>query len=395
MNKPFLRLLFTILAVVTFAGFAYWQTDLQAGPVMSAAVSSDGHYAITAHRDNQLILWDLEAHETTSISNNANIYSVDFVAGKPVFVWQDLSNQVHIQTVSGTLLNAFDLPVPAYGHRLLSNLADYYYSDIGWGIHHRNGAGAIETLKATDREAFKGFHKLLNLSINADESLLLSTGSGEPKGFTEPYYRTLQEEKARARQYRLLNSVALWNTKTGEPVAKLSGNISKTDATISPDGRWVVSGDENGIGLFWNTDHPDKPQRMARYYSGIYLDDSPYKNGDPRKRDTSGLIKAPPGLNDITLAVAFIDHSRYFLRFGNNSHQAALFKAGNPWPQTYFDLGDSPELVTYGSQYSRNTAIATSPQAGVLVMGHRSGGGISVYRFDADKLTLERTWVVR
>ena len=60
----------------------------------------------------------------------------------------------------------------------------------------------------------------------------------------------------------------------------------------------------------------------------------------------------------------------------------------------YFDLGESPELVTHGSNYSRNTAIATSPEAGVLVMGHRTGGGISVYQFDADKLTLDRVWVV-
>jgi hypothetical protein len=26
-------------------------------------------------------------------------------------------------------------------------------------------------------------------------------------------------------------------------------------------------------------------------------------------------------------------------------------------------------------------------------MGHRSGGGISVYRFNAEALTLERIWV--
>lgn len=32
--------------------------------------------------------------------------------------------------------------------------------------------------------------------------------------------------------------------------------------------------------------------------------------------------------------------------------------------------------------------------AGILVMGHRTGGGISVYQFDADKLTLDRAWVV-
>lgn len=395
MNKRFNRCLLAAFALAILAGFAAWLSPIDAAPVISAAVSSDGHYAITAHRDNQLILWDLVSKERTTISENANIYSVDFVQDKPIYVWQDLSNRVHIQTVSGEMLNEFKLAVPTYGHHLAANLSDYYYSDIGWGIYHRTSNGETQTIKKTDREAFKGFHKLLNLSINDEETFIVSAGSGEPKGFSAPYYKTLHEEHARAKHYRLLNSVALWNLKSGKPIAKLNGNSSKTDATISPDGQWVVSGDENGIGLFWNTNDPSKRHRMARYYSGIYLDDSPFEDGDPRKRDNSELIDAPPGLSDITLAVAFIDHSQYFLRFGNNSHQAALFKAGNPWPQKYFDLGESPQLVTYGSQYSRNTAIATSPKAGVLVMGHRSGGGISVYRFDADTLTLERTWVVR
>ena len=394
MNKRLHQYLLAASALVILAGFAFWQSPIDAAPVMSAAVSSDGHYAITAHRDNQLVLWDLASEERTTISDKANIYSVDFVEHRPVFVWQDLSNRVHIQTVSGETLREFKLPVPAYGHRLLANLSDYYYSDIGWGIYHRTKNGETETVKKTDREAFKGFHKLLNLSIDNQANFIVSAGSGEPKGFSEPYYKTLQEENARAKQYRLLNSVALWHLETGKPIAKLNGNISKTDAAISPDGQWVVSADENGIGLFWNTNDPSERHRMARYYSGVYLDDSPFDDGDPRKRDTSGLIEAPSGLNDITLAVAFIDHSDYFLRFGNNSHQAALFKAGSPWPQKYFDLGESPQLVTYGSQYSRNTAIATAPEAGVLVMGHRSGGGISVYRFDADTLTLKRTWVM-
>jgi len=156
----------------------------------------------------------------------------------------------------------------------------------------------------------------------------------------------------------------------------------------------VVSGDENGIGLYWNTNEPEQRHRLASYQVGIYLDESPFESGDARNWDTSQLINAPKGVKDRTLAQAFIHNSQYFLRFGNNSHIAALFEAGSPWPVKYFDLGESPQLVTYGSQYSRNTAIATSPQSGTLVMGHRSGGGISVYQFDPEALTLARVWVV-
>jgi hypothetical protein len=277
---------------------------------------------------------------------------------------------------------------------MTNDLQTYYYSDIGWSIFRRNHNGETETLKATDGKAFLGYQKLLNLSMDDSEQRMVSAGSGEPKGFKPPYYQTLNQVLEDGDNYKNLYSVALWDLISSEPIAKLNGNSSKTHATISPDGQWVISGDENGIGLYWNTEEPEKRYRLADYHSGIYLDETPHEAGDPRNWDRSNLIEAPPATRNTTLAQAFIHNSQYYLRFGNNSHIAALFETGSPWPVKYFDLGESPELVTYGSQYSRNTAIATSPDAGVLVMGHRSGGGISVYRFDAEALTLERVWVV-
>jgi len=89
--------------------------------------------------------------------------------------------------------------------------------------------------------------------------------------------------------------------------------------------------------------------------------------------------------------VKFIHDSQYYLRFGYESHTAALFEVDNPWPIKYFDLGDDPFPAT--ASYSRNLAIDTAPKANILVMGQRDGGGILVYRFDPDELTLERVWV--
>ena len=381
------------VAVLFVAGNNAWRVYTSAAPVMTASVSSDGAYALTAHRDQKLILWDL-AHQTREIiSRDANSYAAYFVKEQPVFVWQNLDNIVKVQSLSGEIKQQFTLDRPVYGHLMTRDLQTYYYSDLGWSLFRRNADGTSQTLKATDDNAFLGYHKLLNLAMDNAELRLVTAGSGEPKGFEPPYYQTLAEVLEDGENYKRLYSVALWDLNSGEPIAKLDGNSSKTHAAISPDGQWVVSGDENGIGLYWNTTAPEQRYRLARYHLGIFVDDTPYEPGDPRNRNKSMLIEAPSGARDNTLAVAFIDHSRYYLRFGNNSHIAALFETGSPWPVKYFDLGAAPELVTYGSQYSRNTAIATAPEAGVLVMGHRSGGGISVYRFNAEALTLERIWV--
>ncbi|MGO3297156.1 MAG: WD40 repeat domain-containing protein, partial [Marinobacter sp.] len=237
--------------------------------------------------------------------------------------------------------------------------------------------------------SFIGAGKLLNLSLDLDTTFFVTAG------FDDDHSAISEHSPLNSSQrFSKYGGVTLWDAETKKPVAKLRGNSSKTHATISPDGQWIVSADENGIGLFWNTNKPEIRHRLAGYHSGIYLDDSPFETGDPRNWDESELIDAPAGLNNFTIAVAFIHNSEYYLRFGNNSHMAALYKTGSPWPVKYFDLGESPRLVTYGSNYARNTAIATSPESGILAMGHQSTGGISVYQFDPEKLTLERVWVV-
>ena len=386
LRKPFGVIL--LIVVVAWGIAASW-LPVQYGPVVAASVSDDGRYAITSHRDNKLVLWDLEQHSHDVLAENANTYSAYFVPGREAFIWQDLSNVVRVQSVDGTVIKQFQ-NFATYGQVIDHSLTHYLSADDHWNIY--SGAGEHQTPVLNDgiSPSFVGTGKLLNLAMARDRLVFVTAGSNSDEAPITDYAPIDPD-----RRFSRYSGVTLWNLDTLKPIAKLPGNSAKTDATISPDGQWVVSGDENGIGLFWNTNQPGRRRRLATHNFGIYLDDAPYEPGDLRKWDKSHLIKAPPGTTDITLAVAFIDHSRYFLRFGNNSHQAALFKAGNPWPQKYFDLGESPQLVTYGSQYSRNTAIATSPKAGVLVMGHRYGGGISVYRFDADTLTLERTWVVR
>ncbi|KPP99739.1 MAG: hypothetical protein HLUCCO03_15545 [Marinobacter sp. HL-58] len=378
------------LALVTLLviTWTFYQHTVWAGPVMSAGVSDSGRYVITTHRNNELILWDIESKDWKTVHTKANLYSASFVPGKHAFVWQDLTDQVTVQTIDGERLLRFP-HFATYGHTISEDLNTYLSTDENWNVFKGSGANLKPILQDGISPSFEGSGKLLNLSMAREGNFFVTSGFGDDIAPIEDYPPVDQE-----RRFSRYSGVTFWNAETGKPIAKFQGNTAKTHAVISPDGKWIISGDENGNGFYWDTSAPEERYRLANYYSGIYIDDTPFDMGDARNWDKEGLIDAPQGLNDFTIAQAFIHNSEYYLRFGNNSHIAALFKAGSPWPVKYFDLGESPELVTYGSNYSRNTAIATSPEAGVLVMGHRTGGGISVYHFDADNLTLNRTWVV-
>ncbi|MBQ0833322.1 WD40 repeat domain-containing protein [Marinobacter sp.] len=376
-----------VAGVIGLFGTAY-------GPAMSLGVSNDGRYIISSHRSNHLVLWDLANERYRELADDANIYSAYFVPGHELFLWQDLSNTVYLQDLEGEVRKEFK-HFPTYGHAMDTSLTHYLSTNENWNLFYGYGGSLKPLLRDSISPSFMGSGKLLNLSLSSDQ-FFITAG----KGLDSVDERQITNETPPVRPVSDLRfssnfaGVVLWSYDTLSPVTKFAGNSVKTHAAISPDGQWVVSADENGIGFFWNTAQPGTRHRLATYYGGVYLDDTPFEAGDPRNRDRSGLIDAPEGLNGFTIAVAFIHNSEYYLRFGNNSHFAALFKTGSPWPVKYFDLGESPKLVTYGSNYDRNTAIATSPEAGILAMGHQSTGGISVYQFDPDKLTLERVWVV-
>ena len=359
-----------------------------AGPVMSMGVSESGRYVISAHRDNKLIIWDVQEKQWNTLSRKANLYSAYFVPGQNAFLWQDTENIVTAQTIDGKILRQFQ-HFPTYGHIISGDLDTYLAADEHWNVFSGYGDTKRTVLSDGISPSFLGSGKLFNLATDRNNTFFVTAGVDSDRSAVADHSPLNSSQR-----FSKYGGVTLWSAETKQPVAKLRGNSSKTHATISPDGQWVVSADEAGIGLFWNTDQPETRQRTASYYGGVYLDESPFETGDLRNWDDSELIDAPPGLNNFTIALAFIHNSEYYLRFGNNSHFAALFKTGSPWPVKYFDLGESPKLVTYGSQYDRNTAISTSPEAGILAMGHQSTGGISVYQFDPDELTLKRIWVV-
>ncbi len=351
----------------------------------SLSVSSDGNYAISVHADRRVILWDIRARKKRLLSRNGNLFSAYFVKNAPIYMWQDLDGRVRIDNLQGKTLKSFHAPA-VYGHVLSTDLETYIYSDIGWGLYKRLADGQFEQWKAPWGKAYLGFGKILNLQLSPDDRLLLQSGSGyeyDKKFSLESYARDKWKE---------LVMVALWDVVKKKPKASFPGNIAKTYATFSPDGKYVVSGDEGGRVIVWDTQKTKELYRLGSLFHGVIT--NPNESWEKWVYDKTGLISYPKDYSgQAVLSLKFIDLDNHYLRITANQHYAILYAIDNPLPLKYLDLGTDPYPAT--REYARNTAIDSAPAAGILVTGQANGPGINVYRYDKATRTLKRIWVAR
>lgn len=358
------------------------------GPAMAVSVSSDGRFVLSSHLDNRVVLWDLERKEKSLISDNANMYSAYFVRGADLFLWQDLKDVVHIQGVDGRVVDSFP-HFPSYGHVLSADLKNYVSCDADWSLFH----GRADTMKPIKQDGqspgFLGAGKLLNLTVSDGGNLLLSSGWGSQSSDQKSIKNSSPIKPEQI--FSDFSGVVLWELPSGRPLLKFPGNSAKTTAILSPDGKYVVGGSENGIGFVWRTDTGAEVHSLASLFHGIWTKDT---SDNPDKWfDNTGLIPAPSDLGSkqtAITAIRFID-AEHYLRFLTNSPYAVLYHIDNPLPLKYLFLGRDPFPAV--SDYSRNAAIDTAPEAGILVMGQRDGGGIIVYKYDSKTQELERVWV--
>ena len=359
------------------------------GPAMVVSVSSDGRFALSSHRDNRIVLWDLGRKEKSLISDNANIYSAYFVRGTGLFLWQDLDDVVHIQGVDGEKVDSFH-HFATYGHVLSADLKDYVSSDATWGLFHGWGDAMRPIKQDGQSPSFLGQGKLLNLTLANAGNFLLSAG----RGYDIPDNLPITDHGAVNPEQRYSNyaGVVLWDLPSGRPLFKFPGNTVKTNATLSPDGQYIVSGCENGMSFVWKTTSGELYPEPASLYHGL-LNTNNSEKSENWTYDKTGLIPPPKdlgGRGGATVAIKFIDQQHY-LRLLTDSPYAVLFHINNPLPLKYLFLGRNPFPAV--SDYSRNVAIDSAPDAGVLVMGQREGSGIIVYKYHAEKKELEKVWV--
>ena len=369
-----------------------------ASKISTLSISSDGKYIISTHHGRYAVLWDIEKKSKKIISTDANIYSAKFIPNSNSFIWQDIKNNtLHQQDINGLNKISTDIPYASYGH--IKTKDNYILSTDKWQLHQfKNNQ---DKLIKDGKSGFSSNGEILSMSIDDNEQYLLTAGECTFKGETLPLSSGLMAKDYNKNIPEFLNNsllrgVVLWNLKTGKPLRKFTGNIYKTHATISPDGKYIVSGDENSFAFVWQIDSYKKLFELDRLFYGKDL--GICDDGTHCKWDNKGLIKVPKDFcdNNTTsycsnsehiIAMKFINNKQY-LRFTPKIKYAVLYNVLNPQPIKYLKLKGKPQI----NGTSSVSVIDTAPKAGILVISSAVNSGLIVYKYNKDKQTLKRIW---
>lgn len=387
-------------------GIFYWLFELPIKklllfpPVMSTGVSTDGRYVITAHawRDmnanfdnNVLVLWNVKDKSKQIIDKNVNPFSAYFIPDSHEFMWQDNNDIVHIQNVEGKTIKSFK-HVRTQGHLMSADKQTYLSTTPDWWIY--SGYGENRKLVLNDDESGSG--QPLNLSLSGDYFLTSGSGIGQANTVVDTNIKdkpVIDTGKVPGN----FNDLVLWDKNALQPVIRIRMHNGKIFAFFSPDGQWIISGDETGYNYMWSMEDLDK-YRLAQPFSGIVVLPT---NEKPFHRDKSQLLPPPPELkdrvmNDRTVAYAFLTETDFVHlghTYGKKSTDSVipLYTVGSPWIKGYLDLQEKPRPSL--DYYSKSLTVASSYKAHVLVTGQAYQGGINVYQYHPDKKELERIWV--
>ena len=388
-----------ILAIaIIIASLLFIWLHQQTDPVISLSVSTDGRYAISGHAARktnsvsprgQMVLWDIEKKQKTILSDNANSFSALFIPDSHEFMWQDQNDIVHMQNVEGQEIKSFKHP-HVQNHRITADKSFYLSVDF-WGRIYKGYGDEIQPVYTDGGPTINPY----SLSI-VDNYFLSVTdtchGLDDPVVETNLTANPVNPSSSKKSSY---DGVTLWDKNTLKPIAKLIGNCGSTNGLISPDGKWVITGGENGTYYTWEINNLNNRLRLA--YQDLYI-----KEGKLKEYDETKVLYIPKeveerGISFGTVAYAFLTESE-FIGLGRSANKngkgnefAALFTVGNPWVIGYVEIGNNPSIST--NYFQRNLSVSSSPTAHILVTGQATGGGINVYKYHPDKMELEKIWV--
>ena len=176
-----------------------------------------------------------------------------------------------------------------------------------------------------------------------------------------------------------------------------SKNVFKTVAVFSPDGKYVVSADEDSGVFVFQTKTGKKMFMVDDLVLGRW---NPNISDSSKAFDKSVIIAPEPddfgpnyAANRGVLSIKFIDATHYLTfihRSDDSTPYAILYNVTDPRALKYFSLGQHPYPAL--NYYERDQAIDTSPSAHILVIAKESGEGILVYKYDPQKQTLTKVW---
>lgn len=379
-------------------------------PPAQISISSDGQYVLSTHYGRYLMLWDITNKKSKILNKVANIYSPFFIPNTHNFIWQDAeTNKIYVQSLAGEIIKTFDVAFPVYGHILSENMDNYIASKDDWSLFQLTNNEWKEIKH--NPNWYPGSALLLQFSFT--KNFLLTAGEGQINDDQYPIkvgsnLKNIKPDVAESHNDSLLDGVVLWDINISQPILKLPGNVSKTKATLSPDARYVVAGDENIFIFSWDT---KTGKRSARYHAPLqkvqncelvndleeceaYLS----SKGKYQPQAPADYMSIQPFKSGKTVAIKFINEKGDFIKFTDSARYAVLYNINTPRIQAFMDLGSNPHPTTFSVFTSSNT-IDTAPKAGILVMGQTqfgnpdgNGTGIIVYKFDEQNKKLVRIW---
>ena len=385
---------FLLVVVLSFISACVASSQMGSSPDSAFVVdiSTDGRFAISSHRDNRIILWDIEGRGAEVISERGNIFSATFSRDSLHYAWQDGEGRVSVVDLDGDELMSVILP-DAYSMGFTTSPTRVFLTDIDWSVHVHDGQRLVSP-RVSDSRATLGLGKSFTVEVDYVGDRFLTAGFGG-----SVHEDLVLEEQTDG--YSGLSSLVIWDGETGVPTHHLPGNSAKTHATFSPDGNYVVSVDENGLGFVWEAEAGVVVNRLARPGRGVWVgDDHPDPIGAPKEEvyDYEGIhLQWPDDFPEdfevrSMLAVRFVSETEFLVLY-TYSRYATLYQLGDPHARKVLDLGNRPHPST--GSYLRNASIASAPEAGILVTGQQSGNGINVYRFEEESKELERIWAPR
>ena len=373
--KKVLKLSCLILYTIALSAFA------SEAPVMSAGVSTDGQYVITAHSGGGLYLWDIQKKEKKHLAKNAYSYSAYFIPDSHEFMWQDDNDIVHIQDVNGKEVQSFK-HFKTEGQLMTADKSFYLSADTWGKLYKGSGDNLVPVYTDTPISPSQPY----TLSIHGNYILSTYdtiTGRNDPPAEINLTANPVNPDIHKKSSY---DGVTLWDKTTLKPIARLWGNSGRTTGRISPDGKWVVAGSDNHVKLMWEINNLNRLYMLIDL-DGIYNEKTGYL-------DNSNVPPKPEKFKNkqITLsntsAVAFVSDKDFILFPRNNKDELALlYKVGSEEIQGYVEIGRNPPIST------GNLSIASSPKAHILVTGQGGKGGINVYRYHPATKELEKIWV--
>ena len=351
--------------------------------VRNLSISSDGRYVVSAHYGKKLVLWDLEKRTKEVIAERVNTNSPYFIPNSHDFMWQDKNNIVHIQNVEGKEITHFK-HYKVERHLMSEDRKLYISADQTGEIYKGYG----DEMKPIYTDTPIWGHYNFDLS---DKYFLSASGGGpyDPDSAVElnPKEDPVQPSVYKKSSY---NGVTLWDRETLKPVARLGGFGGRSDALFSPDGKWIIGGGENLRHYMWET---------ANLTNRLMLADPDRGIRNPKVNDDSQLLRVPGvniGLNNpVTYAFVteteFIEFRMSARKEGLGEKYSPLYTVGDPWIKAFVEIGNNPVIST--DFYEKSNSVASAPKAHILVTGQAYHGGINVYRYHPNKMTLEKIWV--